>query len=136
MSWTAICQDDYLKKITIGNESVKVITPKAERAMAKALLRLEILREQVCNLEMKTNIDSLYIFSLKYDIDQLKQVAENYKQAQVYTASANIAMNKEIAILKKQVRREKIKSWIGGVTGGAGALAVGVVTGFFIAQYK
>ena len=102
----------------------------------KNLFRLHITLEKMqAELELwraNGTTDSVYIAKLDNDIDALLQAVDHYRTAYRAQGQALADLEQSIKIMKRQMRLQKGKAWVGGVLGGLATFGAGVGTAFLI----
>ena len=76
--------------------------------------------------------DSIYIANLKNDVENLLLAVDSYKTATEAQQNAIAGLQKIANSLRRQMKLQKAKAWLGGTFGGLAACGAGVGTAFLI----
>jgi len=119
-----------------GDTIVDYLTAKEKKNLFKLQVTLEQMRETVQYLYEAGKLDSLHIERLNATINGLQKQIEQGKKANALMGNAYNSELKIARSLKRELKLTKVKAWLGGVFGTAGAFGAGVGVAFLILKTK
>lgn len=111
---------------------VDYLTLSEKKNLFRLHITLEKMQAELDLWRATSTTDSVYIAKLENDIEALLLAVDHYRTAYRAQGQAISDLEQSVKIMKRQMRLQKAKAWIGGVVGGLATFGAGVGTAFLI----